>query len=76
MTKSNTVEYVVKFGDAGYYAAKQPNYNWSFTANLNEAARYKTERGAKSRVDHAKMTESYKMLDATIISINISKEIK
>ena len=74
--KMNTVEYVVKFGDAGYYAAKQPNYNWAFTANVEEAARYKTEQGAKSRVNHAMMTEAYKMLNATIIPISVSTEIK
>ena len=33
----------------GYYAAKQPHYEWSFTENIEEAMMYKTKKGALER---------------------------
>lgn len=44
---SKTV-YLVKF-DRGYYAAKQPNYDWSFTADPSLAKQYKTLKKAQER---------------------------
>ena len=40
--------YLVKF-DCGYYAAKQPDYDWSFTDDPSLAMRYKTLRPAINR---------------------------
>ena len=40
--------YLVKF-DCGYYAAKQPNYDWSFTDDPSLAMRYKKLRPAINR---------------------------
>ena len=40
--------YLVKF-DLGYYAKKQPNYEWSYTADPYLAASYQNERKAKER---------------------------
>ncbi|MFW6246816.1 MAG: hypothetical protein ACOC22_01425 [bacterium] len=33
----------------GYYAAKQPHYEWSFTDNIENALLYKTKKGALER---------------------------
>jgi hypothetical protein len=43
--------YFVKF-DCGYYAAKQPHYDWSFTDNPSLAQKYKTIKNAKERGEH------------------------
>lgn len=40
--------YLVKF-DKGYYAAKQPNYEWSYTDDPLLAAQYKTAKAATER---------------------------
>ena len=40
--------YLVKF-DCGYYAAKQPDYDWSFTDDPSLAMRYKKLRPAINR---------------------------
>lgn len=40
--------YVVKF-DRGYYAKKQPRYEWSYTDELTEANFYKTFDKANER---------------------------
>jgi len=44
----NETVYLVKF-DRGYYAAKQPNYNWSFTDDPMLAHRYKKLDKARER---------------------------
>lgn len=44
--------YLVHFDGLGYYAAKQPNYEWSFTHDMNEAQMYKTIKKAQDRIDH------------------------
>ena len=41
--------FFVKFADIGYYATKQPHYEWSFTHELKEANRYKTRKAATER---------------------------
>lgn len=40
--------YLVKF-DLGYYAKKQPNYNWSYTDDPFLAATFTTANKAKAR---------------------------
>jgi hypothetical protein len=40
--------YLVKF-DCGYFAAKQPHYDWSFTDDPILAQKYKTMKKAKKR---------------------------
>lgn len=46
--KTSTTIYLVKF-DLGYYATKQPNYEWSYTDDIRLAARYKTLDKAEAR---------------------------
>lgn len=43
--------YLVKF-DKGYYAQKQPTYEWCYTDNPQEALRYKTFKAAKEKANH------------------------
>jgi hypothetical protein len=43
-----TTVYLTKF-NLGYYAKKQPNYDWSYTNDLKLAARYKSTKSAKER---------------------------
>lgn len=38
----------------GYYAEKQPKYEWSFTDNFTDAKLYKTLEGAEERIIQAK----------------------
>lgn len=40
--------YLVKF-DRGYYAAKQPGYEWSYTDDFTLAEQYKTLKKAEYR---------------------------
>lgn len=42
--------YLVKF-NCGYYAKKQPHYDWSYTDDPLLANRYKTYKAAKERAD-------------------------
>lgn len=44
----NKTVYLVKF-DRGYYAAKQPNFGWSFTDDPYLAMTYKTFNKAEER---------------------------
>jgi hypothetical protein len=57
----------------GYYAQSQPNYDWSFTSDLNEAKLWKTKRGANAKILHQKQCV-YKDLIAKIIEIEISEQ--
>lgn len=43
-----TTVYLTKF-DLGFYAKKQPNYNWSYTDDIKLAARYKSKKSATER---------------------------
>ncbi len=45
---SSEIFYLVKF-DRGYYAAKQPHYDWSFTNDPMLALKYKTKKKANER---------------------------
>jgi hypothetical protein len=56
----------------GYYAEKQPNYEWSFTEDINKAKLYKTKGGAKERIEHQKIC-SYRELIGKIIEINFQE---
>ena len=42
--------FLVKF-DKGYYAKKQPNYEWSFTDDPLLAQQYKTRKAAEERAE-------------------------
>jgi len=44
--------YVLHFEGLGYYAARQPNYEWSFTKDINLAKFYKTTKGIIDRASH------------------------
>jgi len=48
-TMTKTV-HLVKF-DKGYYAAKQPGYEWSYTDDPLLAAQYKTTKAANERAE-------------------------
>ena len=45
---NNQVVYLVKF-DSGYYAQKQPHYEWSYTDDPAQACQYKTLAKATER---------------------------
>lgn len=49
MQTTKTV-YLVRF-DKGYYAAKQPNYKWSFTNDPLLAHQYITRKKAEERAE-------------------------
>lgn len=44
------ITYLASFGKLGYYANSQPDYNWSFTNDVNNAKEYKTLRGVLDRI--------------------------
>jgi hypothetical protein len=46
--------YVVEFDGQGYYAKRQPAYDWSFTPNIEDANTYKTLKGARDRAIQGK----------------------
>lgn len=46
---SNEIVYLVEFADFGFYAKKQPEYDWSFTTKADEANQYKTQKAAIER---------------------------
>lgn len=52
--------YVIKFQNLGYYAAKQPEYEWSFTFDINLAKLWKTKSAAVRKGRHAECTISYR----------------
>lgn len=47
--KETKTVYLVEFEGSGYYAKKQPTYEWCFTKNVDEAYQYSTRKGANSR---------------------------
>lgn len=50
--------YLAYFKGRGYYAKYQLNYSLSFTEDINEALRYKTPRGALSRINWGSPTQN------------------
>jgi len=75
--------YIVSFGNS-YYSEKQPNYEWSFTQNINEAKIYKSKRNAEDLVRHAiecgkyfprskKFVSGYKIIE---VNVEVFKAIK
>jgi hypothetical protein len=48
VTNSVVFRYAVEF-ESGYYAENQPNYEWSYTRDINSAKLYKTIKGADER---------------------------
>ena len=48
--------YIVKF-DKGYYAKKQPTYEWCYTDDILEAYTWKSLTAAKSKIKHNQMIE-------------------
>ena len=49
-TVTTETRYLAHFDGQGYYAEKQPNYEWSFTDDVNKALWYKTAEKAQDRV--------------------------
>lgn len=49
--QSQETGYLAYFSPVGYYAQHQPRYEWSFTHDIEKALFYKTEEGAKERVE-------------------------
>jgi len=45
-TTSVSEKYVVYFKREGFYAEKQPHYEWSFTDDLDKAKKYQSVKGA------------------------------
>lgn len=58
----NEIKYIVYFEDKGYYANNQPNYEWSFTDDVNKAKRYKTKTGVLNKIIFASETSFYSNL--------------
>jgi hypothetical protein len=50
--KQKTI-FLVKF-EGGYYADKQPHYDWSFTSDPNLAKQYGSRKTAEARAEHGK----------------------
>lgn len=48
----NSVKYAAYFEGLGYYAEKQPEYEWSFTNSIENAKLYVREKSAKERLYH------------------------
>ena len=44
-----SIVFMVKFDGSQYYATKQPNYHWTYTTEVQQAKRYKTETAARER---------------------------
>ena len=42
--------YLAEAEGKGYYARRQPTYEWCFTTNIAEAATYRTAKGAQDRL--------------------------
>lgn len=49
----NTAGYVVHFESKGFYAARQPTYDWCYTGDLSKAKVYKTIQWASNLVIRA-----------------------
>lgn len=53
MSTTTILYHLAFFEGFGFYAARQPNYTWSFTDDVDKAFWYKTHKKAKERVDWA-----------------------
>ena len=53
------IRYSAYFVGKGFYADHQPNYEWSFTDDLNQSKKYKTIKGVLDRVHCTDTTDSY-----------------
>ena len=53
------IKYSAYFTGKGFYADRQPKYEWSFTDDLNQAKKYKTISGVLDRVHCTDTTDSY-----------------
>jgi len=70
ITFINSVKYV-----KGYYAAKQPHYEWSFTENINDALFYKSKGTAIKRKNFIYKNIA-KIFEVDVITnVNIINEI-
>lgn len=62
--------FVVEFD--GFYAEKQPNYDWSFTYNVEDAKLYKTLKAANERGEWGlklkKYGKKYRLVKVEIIT--------
>lgn len=54
----------------GYYAAKQPNYEWSFTDDINEAKLWKSKTFANKHIKQQKMC-SYRDLSSRLDTVEV-----
>ena len=72
----NEIVYLVKF-DRGYYAAKQPNYQWSYTDDPFLAQKYKTRKKAEERGEWGlkKITDADKTYHIEQYTIKTTMEI-
>jgi len=53
----------------GFYAKKQPNYEWSFTSDIKKAKIWKTQKGAENQIQHQREC-SYNTLNAQLLVID------
>jgi hypothetical protein len=67
---TNDIQYVV-LSELGYYADKQPSYEWSFTTNLEDAKFYKSELQASKRIEQAKRCR-YRDINPKIIKVEVA----
>lgn len=56
----------------GYYARLQPNYDWSFTDDVNNAKLWKTEKGANNKIRHQKQC-AYQNLVGKIVEVEVNE---
>lgn len=56
----------------GYYAQSQPNYEWSFTDDINKAKLWKTEKAAEKKIDHQKIC-SYRTLKGKVVDVDVEE---
>lgn len=63
--KNTKKVYYLLLENKGYYSAKQPNYEWSFTDDIFEAKEFNTINSIKSFID--KNTSTYKEYNRRII---------
>jgi hypothetical protein len=67
--------YAVYFEGLGYYAKYQPNYDWSFTLDLDKALLYKTRGKALARSEWGKQLNHKRYLKSKIVEIRQSISI-
>lgn len=69
--------YALQFGDRGYFAKNQPanKTEWAFTRSIDDAYLYKTHSGLEKKARMAKMHPVYKLLNLTIVEVEITMQI-